>query len=788
MKIHLIRVLLGVVLLTSACSPTSTSKVTWQSIHLRALDAPDAAEPSQDLVAVYTQIQPNQLWLRLDLLETGDLPDFDLYLAFDWASQGTRRLPIEGDSLLAWELLLVIPARGEIQVLGPSGQDEDFSSLAGYRVLVMRDPTQDTLEIRLQTSRSAGELADLLHIWNANLEVLLTQPGAPQIADRLVPISLNAPPPSPVPTLLAFWNTLPAYTPLQALRRWDGAHSGPSGGRHGLSGLLQAAERTRSPLFLLDLNQPAAFAALQLLGATTRIQDLAAAGLLYLPQVIPALSAHPEMNPPPWVLQEFLRQETALSQHFELSTPGLYFLPGGESSLSSFNHSTSQSDAPILWIPSSQDQSAISGTPFRSRLENHHGERIISLPPQSLTSPEHQQATPDGLALESRRALIQAAIETQASSFRSTLVILGGDLAQSNWGNPQMARTTLLYIQNHPWIRLVDLEDMRHMASPLDPPYALSEEREPTWQPAWLEDLRQAPPNPLTQSAWQAYRALYNPLAPGDRKLGQLRAHYAGQISILVRAARWAADTDVISQSFASCAEDPDLDGQVECILSSADAFAVIELDLGGYLSFLFVRDGLGEVHQLVAPSSLLTSGLSPSSTWDISQGILADPRVLPGAFVEMGSINQTQATPAISDHQVTLDVPDRSVSKKFTLLPDGIQLTLIGNPTGQTQSMIAALTLDPWHRFQTDWEPNFQMTQSVHYLRFDAPGGPGFELSSDAALFARTTFEQLERLRHPENPDRDIPPGHMFPFPIAVVELHGEAPYSVILRLAGVK
>ena len=40
--------------------------------------------------------------------------------------------------------------------------------------------------------------------------------------------------PTPAYLLLAFWDTLPASTPIQLLRRWDGAHTGPYGQRHGL--------------------------------------------------------------------------------------------------------------------------------------------------------------------------------------------------------------------------------------------------------------------------------------------------------------------------------------------------------------------------------------------------------------------------------------------------------------------------------------------------------------------------------------------------------------------------
>jgi hypothetical protein len=91
--------------------------------------------------------------------------------------------------------------------------------------------------------------------------------------------------------LLAFWNTVPAYTPAQALRRWDGAHTGPYGERHGLHLLLQAVRRSKVPVVLLDLKTPAALSALDFLGKLPQIQNLSTQGLLILPEALPGSPA-----------------------------------------------------------------------------------------------------------------------------------------------------------------------------------------------------------------------------------------------------------------------------------------------------------------------------------------------------------------------------------------------------------------------------------------------------------------------------------------------------------------
>lgn len=102
--------------------------------------------------------------------------------------------------------------------------------------------------------------------------------------------TLNAPPvfeAFALPFHLVFYNVFqPAFTPAQALRRWDAAHGGPRGERHGLKGLLDAAEASHTPLVLLDLKDPFALSALDALGVLPQIRRMEAAGLLRLPSVM----------------------------------------------------------------------------------------------------------------------------------------------------------------------------------------------------------------------------------------------------------------------------------------------------------------------------------------------------------------------------------------------------------------------------------------------------------------------------------------------------------------------
>ncbi len=101
----------------------------------------------------------------------------------------------------------------------------------------------DTIVIRLDRSLVPTGPGAL------RLQVFTTAPGALDVVDQTPSFLANGIQLVPrAPLLLAFWDTLPAATPAQALRRWDGAHTGPFGKRHGLFRLLQTSAEAGVPV------------------------------------------------------------------------------------------------------------------------------------------------------------------------------------------------------------------------------------------------------------------------------------------------------------------------------------------------------------------------------------------------------------------------------------------------------------------------------------------------------------------------------------------------------------
>ena len=249
---------------------------------MRVLDPADANAPSGDLIVGYAREMEDQVQVRLDLLDSDPIADHDLYIAIDDTPGGNLALADGTGTDIAWDTLIYLPALGQISVTNSLNEP-----VATQNVLAIRNPDDDTVEISLRAE-------DLQNFHGGlSFQAFSSQTGSSNIVDRTGPFTLAGQAPAPAKSLLAFWNTLPAYSPAQALRRWDGAHTGPLGARHGLGNLLKAARDYQAPVALLDLKAIPSLAALDYLDHVGAVKDMADRGLLILPDNLPLLQAGP---------------------------------------------------------------------------------------------------------------------------------------------------------------------------------------------------------------------------------------------------------------------------------------------------------------------------------------------------------------------------------------------------------------------------------------------------------------------------------------------------------------
>jgi hypothetical protein len=607
--------LLCLAALGAACTPQTPPPVYggWHYTDLRLVSPSASAAgplpPGRDLVAVYQRTSGAELQIRLDFLDLDPSADFDpsagfdLYLAFAAGAGPPRPLPGGGQAGLDWQVLLTIPARGPLRLerLSPAG----LLPIHGLALRLVRDPLQDNLEIAMNR-QALG-----LHPTGFYMQALIAAPGSPPGAERSAVIWSGDAPPPPAPLLLVFSQVFPAYTPAQALRRWDGAHTGPLGAHHGLSNLLRAAETYQAPLLLLDLQHPLSLSALDLVGALPWLRRLTQSRLLLLPA--PDLTPCRPLLPP---------GPAAAASPLPPSPPG------------------AAGFAPLL--PSPLGRGA-GGEGFPSG-----GEGLLP----ALTSPD-LQPTSAGPSLALRRLLVQAALDAAANP--SHFLAAGGSLPASSWGDPQVAAASLAYFRSHPWIRLLTPQDLQTL--PGSP------------RPAALP-LPETSPSPggLAAAAWQACLALYAPTYPQPPELPRLRQHYTGGVQALLQAAAWQADP----RPAAGCAASPGSPALPACRLASQDVLAFFDAPSAA-LTHLFVRTP-GGVHQLVGPSSQLVLGQSDPAAWDFSAGPAADPGVIPGALYAPRPAYQPQPPSLPPETALAFSASDGS-RRTYRLLPNGLRL-----------------------------------------------------------------------------------------------------------------
>jgi hypothetical protein len=771
-------ILLALCLAACASQPPPPSILSpWSYADLRLLDPPDADLPSHDLVAVYLRRSDDQLHIRLDLLANVDRLDYDLYLALQAGPVGTHQLPIQAQAAIAWDTLLVIPSDGHLQALKPDGTPRP-----GVAMSVFRDPANDALYISLNFPALLSEQVIYPNTSPMLLQVFLAPAGSTHLSDQTLVLRSNDPPPAPANVLLAFWDAYPAYTPATALRRWDGAHTGPFGGRHGLYNLLRTAQAAQVPLVLLDLKDPASLSALDYASGLDLVQQMAQAGLLILPEPLPDPRFGPFDLPGPAqeALLESGRQTVA---GFDLPASQFLYLP------QAVPPPQTGRSALFARLPLSDTLASASLTGSATpplALLRWQGRTVIPIPdqlaPDGADAPS-AQVTPDGITVDWRRRLLRTTLYANqpGNSPENTFLWLGGDLPISAWGDPQSARAAFQWLKAHPWVRFLDANAL--LSARPDQEASFSTQPEVQEQPALpgppaglLAALQDAPPNPLGKAAWQAYQALYAPVYPAPPQLSALRQSYTGQVWSLLHAAHWAAALGAAAPGpLASCQVDPDHDGQPECLLVSGQFYAQFEI-ADGSLTYLFAAYSPQSqpagwpdlIHQFVGPSSQFITGLSSPDTWQPAAGLLAEPSTIPGAFTGPG----TGFLPAFDHGNLLFTLPGGNALKTFRLTDTGLQVEYqlasgVSYPAAQIP-----LALDPWRRFAPGWADLYRAESSANQWSWQIQAGPRLLVNTSTSLTGGDFNQSRSLFSAAEDPNQDFPPAHFAPFPLAVLQV----------------
>jgi len=693
-------------LATAACASPLPVNRPWTQADLRLL-APQHATPSPvtDILAVYTRTTDLSVDIRVDLLD------------IVWGDRYALKITLWDDrDFSAAPLTITISSTGAAQ----TGGLRDGNPPIWPRVV--QDFQLDTITVYLNRAFIGDH-------YRLNVSTFTTAPFV--LADEVDDVRSDAASPrGHAPILMAFWNTFAATTPTQAMRDWDGAHAGPLGSRHGLKYILAAARQFRIPIALLDLKNPASLAALDFMGNLPEVQALAGSGLLILPDVAFSEPATPALG--------LSRRAMA---GFGLPTSPYVYAVSADPAANVLEAALAGYRAQFLPLT---DQ---------THLARSDGRLLIPLP-----SADALEATPTGPSLKVRRLLIAAALSPDTTG----LVVLGGSLPQSTWGDPDLANPTFAWIAAHPWIQPLASPDL--LAFPtrarLVAPLPAN-----SGQP-WLQALQSAPQNAASLSAWQAYLTL-TAFTP-DAKLQALGRAYLGQVGEILAAADWADKPD----ARVDCREDLNGDGRSECILANRQYFAVLEPD-GARMTQLFYRDANGP-HQLVGSSAQFVIGLSDPSEWHPERGEAADPAVIPGAFTD-DAATRTAYNPTLSPDGIAFTSPDGSQVKTYQLTENGLQVRYQGR--GRVSTRIP-LALDPQWFYSGPAE--YRATLAPHAWTWSLAGGGSVEVRTGAALSAQGFISAIPFLSLSEDPNLAYPDGDYLPFPLALVTIQSDGNFSV--------
>lgn len=761
----LMRFLIGWILIStglSACQPSFRSAQKYRIAHaaeprrawtyddLRAFDPPDAPDSDLDVTAIYLRQRDQQLQVRLEFIDLPIQPEVTLFIAVNTRTGGASALPgMEAETGFEWDYLLEIPQSGH-----PASYSHALEPVKDVRLSVYRNLQLDTLTINLWQPAlpGTGGCADC----RVALQVFVRRDSTNTIADSTEVVRSTGEPPPQVPLLMAFWNTFPAYTPAQTLRRWDGAHTGPGGERHGLSRLLHAALRTGTAVMLLDLASPEWLSAVDYLDGTNLLRKLQDKDLLILPDTMPILPL-----------------ESDTGRQMALAAP--YFASASRSAVTAFG----LKPAPVLftWQPEALGEMLRQNYSLIVTIGNE-AESPVMLPKLnsarrtgslllSIPTPSFNQAGVLGPNTELLAQLCHQAWTSWTGSPEEVLV-LGGNLPVSTWGDPESAAATLEYLHSRPWLKFLHLPDL----------LILGEHGSIEWKmaaPAQLTNPQEAylrepdhPDGAIAGAYLASLRSIHTPTGFQADEVRRLRA--VRELAYFSALLEWASAPAPVS----GCNVDFNSDGYKDCLLASDKFFVVVD-PIGARLVALFSVQNSGYA-QIIGPFSQVTTELSFPAAWqkgDVSglygpnQGSETSPEIF---------------TPQIEGAQLTLSA---SSFRVFELLPTGLKVSYRFHVEPQTPyQTVFSLLVAPETRFTPDWRERYYKTADGNQVMWGVRGAIGVKLFGSASITLTSFLDSSAYQGKLEDPDFEYPLGHFTPFPFALVDIRAQDDFFIQFQI----
>jgi len=725
--------------------------IDWKYSDLKAFDQPGEINPGADLVAVYFRESDHRCEIRLDLLASSLEVIPEAYFLIDFLPGGQNYVRIANEKIntsVEWDFALRLLPNDFIQHIEPEISSSSIIYTTPLQIKAKRNFEQDTIEIQFRCDAIGIELP------GAKIGIILVDPSETDLGSRIdqsTAILIDSAPPASANILMLFTETFAGKTPAQAVKNWDGAHTGPESARHGLSHLLKAVDFYRVPVFLVDLKTPQNLSALDAIGVLHDLIRLEQEELLILPDYsFIQLSSEPEFSLPTNVYSDALSWSKQVSKEMGLASSTFF---------------TASQWPQTADLPAGYQFFLPAASPVMQQINICKSGQIkflCSPPPQDVTINyiQHQNEIGSaGLTISARETLILSAMRNKGE-----IVVFGGSLAQSVWGNIGISDRVFKYFQSHPWINPVNSNDL--LTWVVSPEAIVEFKPTAVTQPKSVdgklpvefdipqalvnsitERLNQLPLNSVTTFARQSFYAL---LSTNNPQQHQLNAASLGQIGHLIYAAKWASGPE----TQLDCNNDINWDGINECIISTKNIFASFDT-IGGSMVSAFALTDTG-IEQIATSSYQVANGLSDPFRWKSELGVHGDPDAPGAALVEPAFANK-EFLSRIEGNSLFFESSDGTIKKEIRLFADRIR---IDYQLATPQVIQFQSSSNPWERYSANWRERYAKKTILTNMQFQ-----------------ETAFWQpLPYLNEPEDPNFDYGRGFftLFPFDIFTFQGHG--------------
>jgi hypothetical protein len=676
----------------------------------------DQVGSENNLIAVYARKSSHGVQIRLDFLKIPQTQTIQIKISSGDMTKEQQNNPKRASLTYVWDYSLFYNHRNQVCQLSFLPANRTTQTECGY------DKSLGSLLFEIKDSSLTfhpEKLIVFIQSDDSKDQKQITYPLIALFSSQAIARSN---------VLLAFWNSFPSDTPSLALRRWDGAHTGPFGQRHGLSQLIKNATAYKLPIFLLDLKQTNSLAALEYLNKLDIFKQTSTRDIISIPEFYPFDSEIYKRSGIPFLINGW-----------KIPTSAMVY--STSASVDTINSQT------LIFTPTDHDQVEI---------QQNNYTRVIKLP--GLDGSHNNEMDRFGFSIQGKQKILSGLGQPD----NKQIIFLGGSLPDTPLADSLASPGAMSYIKNHPWITPVDYYQLATLpgSEAIDSSLGKSENKTNCNNQSQAEVIDKnsaynalicAPSNSLTTLAWNDYIYLSSETINSQEKA--LRSFYYADIDRLLLASSWLNQPSKLLRSISR-------KSTTYYLLSNNQNFLLFD-QTGGKLILAISITPQGPL-EWIAPTSQFAVGLSDPTTWS-NGSEKRDPAVIQGAFIDNTWGSEKYNVNILPDG-LEFSLPSKGVKKSFVLYQN--ELAINYNTSSPINTKIP-LALSPYHFLQSGLHDKINQIRLQQKNNINLPFIKGNITLTSANWF----YDSLEMMETSEDPNKEYPTGHYLPFPVGILD-----------------